>query len=160
MSMHRVIYLTGVIAIVIGLYLFRLWQPELQVRKHSAHLTEAIANKDWTRFASFIADDYHDQWGNDRATVLQATHEIFRPLREVRISAIGPNIRFENGVGYWRALILVDGVEDNEVMRILKARVNTLQTPFELEWHHMSGKPWDWKLGAVRNSELKVSSAY
>lgn len=158
--MRRNIYLAGLLIVAIGLFLFRLWQPDVQVRKHSTHLTDAIAHKTWAKFASFIGQDYHDQWGNDRAEVLERTREVFSYLRDVRISAIGSNVRFENGIGYWRASIIIEGAEDNELMAIVKARVNTLQTPFELEWHRMSGKPWDWKLVAVRNPELNVSAEY
>jgi hypothetical protein len=53
---------------------------------------------------------------------------------------------------------MIEGAEDNELMVIVRTRVNALQTPFELEWHQMSAKPWDWKLMAVRNAELNISS--
>jgi hypothetical protein len=160
MSYRRTIYAAALVTLGLGLFLLRLWQPELQVRKHSGHLTDAIAHQDWARFASFIADDYHDQWGNDRNAVLDNSREVFRRLRDVRFSAIGPNIRIENGAGYWRAFIIIDGPEDSELMKLIKARVNTLPTPFELEWRRMSSKPWDWKLVAVRNPELNISAEY
>ncbi len=38
-------------------------------------------------------------------------------------------------------------------------RVNTLETPFELQWQQQSGKPWDWKLVAVTNAELELPAA-
>ena len=97
---------------------------------------------------------------NDRVSVLERTREVFRRFRGVRIDAIGPNIRMENGRGYWRANIRVDSEDNSELMSELKGRVNSLQTPFELEWRHVSGKPWDWKLVAVRNSELEMPTGY
>jgi len=159
MPIQRTLYVAaGLIIIGVALFLFRLWQPEMQVRKHSAHLTDAIAHKDWASFANFVGENYHDQWGNDRAAVLERTREVFQYLHRVRFSAIGPTVRIENGAGYWRASIMIEGAEDNELMAVVRARVNALQTPFELEWHQMSAKPWDWKLMAVRNAELNISS--
>jgi hypothetical protein len=42
------------------------------------------------------------------------------------------------------------------VMEVLDQRVNKLPTPFELEWHRLSGKPWDWKLVRVSNSGFEI----
>jgi hypothetical protein len=160
MLRRRFIYLNVLLAVGLGLFLIRLWQPEPQVRRHSAHLLEAIGHKDWSAVAAFIGTDYHDQWGNDRAAALERIHEVFRYLHGVRISAAGPDVRLENRVGYWQAGIMIEGAEESELMAAVKRRVNTLQAPFELEWHRMSGKPWDWKLVAVRNPELSISSEY
>jgi len=45
---------------------------------------------------------------------------------------------------------------DDGVMELLDERVNKLSTPFELEWHRLSGKPWDWKLVRVSNSTFEL----
>jgi hypothetical protein len=45
---------------------------------------------------------------------------------------------------------------DDGVMEVLDERVNKLPTPFEFEWHHLSGKPWDWKLVRVSNSGFEI----
>ncbi len=46
-----------------------------------------------------------------------------------------------------------DGSADLE---LLDERVNKLPTPFELEWHHLSWKPWDWKLVRVSNASFEI----
>jgi hypothetical protein len=159
MSFREGLYFGAVVAVAICLFLLRLWQPEQQVRKHSDHLLKAIADKNWTKFGTLLSEDYHDQWNNNRASVLERTHELFRYLRGVRIDAIAPRIQVESGKGYWRAIIRVDG-EENELINELKTRLNIIETPFELEWHHNSYKPWDWKLVAVQNSGLELPSEY
>jgi hypothetical protein len=45
---------------------------------------------------------------------------------------------------------------DDAVMELLDERVNKLPTPFKLEWHRFSGKPWDWKLVRVSNSAFEI----
>lgn len=146
------------IALLIALFLTWLWQPGHQVRRHSENLLHAIEKKDWTRFTGFIGSDYQDQWGNDRTLVLERTREVFRYLRKVRIDAVGANVQFDHGSAYWRAKITVDG--DGELMTLLKERVNSLATPFQLEWRHVSAKPWNWKLVRVSNSDLEIPSEF
>src|SRR6266550_4221977 len=116
MPFRPYLYLGAVIGIALGLFLIRLWQPERQVSQHSAHLLHSLADKNWAKFAAFIADNYHDQWDNDRTALLQRTREIFRYLRDVKISPVDPNIRVEGRQGYWRGRILIAGKEENEVM--------------------------------------------
>ena len=160
MAIRAYFYLAAIVGLALSLYLLRLWQPDQQVNKHSAHLLAALASKDWEKFGDHIADNYRDQWENDRTAVLQRTREIFRYLRDVRITAAAQNVRIEGRRGYWQANIVIDGRDDNEVMAILKERVNHLSSPFELEWQQMSGKPWDWKLIAVRNPALTIPAEY
>lgn len=156
MSFRNGFYLGLVAAVALGLFLVRLWQPETQVRKHSEHLLEAIMDRDWDKFERFIAEEYRDQWGHDRVSVLERTRAVARYARGLQIEAVAPNVRIENRVGYWRAYVSIDGDKDNEVIALMKERVNTVKTPFELEWHRKSGKPCDWKLVSVRNSELEL----
>src|SRR5436309_14664887 len=121
------------VALLIALFLTWLWQPEHQVRRHSENLLHAIEKKDWMRFAAFIGNDYQDQWGNDRALVLERTREVFRYLRNVRVTAVNPNVWTADNTGYWKAKIMIDG-ENSEVMALLKERVNSIPSPCQLEW--------------------------
>jgi hypothetical protein len=107
-----------------------------------------------------VADNYRDQWGHDRTAVLERTKLVARYARGLRINAIGSNVQVENRTGQWRAYISVEGDKDNEAVALIKERVNTVKTPFELEWQRGSGKPWDWKLVSVRNSELELPAWY
>jgi hypothetical protein len=147
------------LALLVGLFLIWLWRPQHQVALHSKHLLKAIEHRDWTRFGSFLAVDYQDQWGNDRSLLLERTREVFRYLRNVRLTDVGTQIRVQDATGYWRAQIVVDG-DESELMTEIKERVNHLQTPFELQWHRISGKPWDWKLVRVRNDELRIPAEF
>jgi hypothetical protein len=45
-------------------------------------------------------------------------------------------------------------------MALLKERVNSLATPFELVWRRVSAKPWDWKLVHVSNSTLEIPADF
>ena len=142
-------------AILLGLFLIWLWQPERQVRRHTENFLHTIEHKSWTAAADFIGSDYHDQWGDDRARVLERMREGFRYVRCVRINASNPSVRIENRRAIWSGKIMIDG-DEGEGMALLKERVNSLVSPFELEWRRLSARPWDWKLVRVSNSALEI----
>jgi hypothetical protein len=144
-----------VVAFLVGLFLVWLWRPEHQIGRHSDNLLRSIEKRDWTRFAFFIGSDYRDQWGNDRALMVERTREVFRYLRRARLTAINRTLSVSDHTGYWKAKIIING-DDSDVMAAMKERVNSLATPFQLEWRRISGKPWDWKLVRVSNPELQI----
>jgi hypothetical protein len=149
-------FLGGVVlAICIGLYLFWLWRPEHQVRLHTENFFHAIDRRNWETVADFIGSDYHDQWGDDRARVLERTREGFRWIRGSRIMARELAVQVETRRAIWIGKITLYSSDDG-VMEVLDQRVNKLPTPFELEWQRFSGKPWDWKLVRVRNSAFEI----
>jgi hypothetical protein len=149
--------LTG--ALLIALFLLWLWRPERQVRYHSEHLLRAIEHKSWSAVAEFIAPDYRDQWSNDRPRLLERTREVLRYLRGLRVEASNVVIKIDNRRGDWIANIKIDGQPD-EPMAAVKEQVNSLPTPFELEWRRVSKKPWDWKLVRVSNPTLQLPAEF
>jgi hypothetical protein len=143
------------VAVCVGLFLLWLWRPERQVKRHTENFLRAIEHKDWTGAGGFIASDYHDQWDNHRSRVLERMHEGFRYVRGLRISAFNVSVRVEYRRAQWLGRIWIDGSQ-SEVMELLKEQVNSLPTPFKLEWQRRSGKPWDWKLVGASNSALEI----
>ena len=72
-----------------------------------------------------------------------------------RIIASNPSVRIETRRAVWTGKIMVYS-SDDDVMELLDERVNSLPAPFELEWHRLSGKAWDWKLVRVSNSAFEI----
>jgi len=143
------------LALCVGLYLIWLWRPQHQVRLHTENLFHAIDGRNWETVADFVGSDYHDQWGDDRARVLERMREGFRWVRGSKIIAPNPLIQVETRGAIWIGKIALYSSDDG-VMEVLDQRVNKLPTPFELEWHRLSGKPWDWKLVRVSNSAFEI----
>lgn len=154
-SFRNGVYAGLLIALIVGIYLIRLWQPERQVDLHSKHLLAHIEGRKWKRAGEFIANDYSDQWGHDRAVVLERLREVLRALPNARIEATGTIVRADGGRGEWIAKVTINGT--GEYAELIKARVNALDAPFELEWRRGATWPWDWKLVAVRNPALEIS---
>jgi len=143
------------VAVVIGMYLLWLWRAEHQVRLHTENLFHAIDHRNWEAVADLVGNDYQDQWGDDKARLLERMREGFRWVRGSRILAFNPAVQVELRRAIWAGKITVYSSEDG-VMGVLDERVNKLPTPFELEWHRLSGKPWDWKLARVSNSAFEI----
>ena len=155
LSFRNGVYAGLIIALIVGVYLIRLWQPERQVELHSTHFLAHIEKKKWKAVGEFIANDYRDQWGHDRGLVLERLREVLRAVSHARIEATGPMVQTENGRGQWIAKITLNGT--GEYAELIKARVNSLDAPFELEWRRGATWPWDWKLVSVRNPEFEIS---
>ena len=145
------------VALCIGVYLLWLWRAEHQVRLHTKHFFHAIDNRDWDVAAHLIGNDYQDQWGDDRARVLERMQEGFRWVRGSRITALDAVVRVETPRAIWIGKINIYSSDDG-VMQLLDERVNRLPAPFELEWHHVSGKPWEWKLVRVSNPAFQIQA--
>jgi hypothetical protein len=146
------------LTLVVGLFLIWLWQPECQINRHTENLLRKIERKDWAGVADFLATDYADQWGDDRTHMLARMRQGFGDVRAMRINALDPVINVDNRRGVWRAKITIVG-DGGELVAFIKERVNSLATPFELEWRHLSRKPWDWKLASVRNRDLEIPAS-
>jgi hypothetical protein len=147
------------IALLLGIFLLWLWQPERQVAKHTEHLFRAIEQKDWTGVTEFIAADYRDQWGDDRVLVLERMREVLRYVRGLRITAPDAVVHTDHRRAVWVAKITMTG-EAGELTAAIQERVNSLRTPFELEWRRNSAKPWDWKLVRVGNPSLEIPAGF
>ena len=105
--------------------------------------------------ANFVGDDYQDQWGDDRARLLERMREGFRWVRGSKIMAPNALVQVQTPRAIWLGKINVYSSDDG-VMQLLDERVNGLPTPFELEWHRFSDKPWDWKLVRVSNPAFQI----
>ena len=152
-------YVGLALALCIGLYLVWLWRPERQIRRHTENFLHAIEHKNKALLGNlrhdFIGSDYRDQWGDDRARVLERMREGFRYVRGIQIYASNTTLLIEGRRAKWTGKITIDG-DEGEAMDALKERVNSLATPFEFEWRRISAKPWDWKLVRVSNSALEI----
>lgn len=143
------------LVISVGIYLLWLWRPEHQVRLHTEHFFRAIDGRNWDTVADLIGDDYRDQWDNDRTRLLERIREGFRWVRGSWITAPDAAVQVETPRAIWIGKINVYSSDDG-VMQFLDEHVNRLPAPFALEWHHLSGRPWDWKLVRVSNPAFQI----
>jgi hypothetical protein len=154
MSFRTGFYAGLVLAVIWGIYLARLWQGQRQVELHNVHLLAAIEKHNWKAVDEFVGTDYRDQWGNDRALLLERLREVFRALPNARIESRDVSVQTSDGRGSWTARITVKST--GEFADFIQNRVNSLESPFEFEWKRGATWPWDWKLVAVKNPALEL----
>jgi hypothetical protein len=77
------------IALLCGLFLIWIWQPERQVRRHSQKLFHQVEAKNWSALSDLIGSDYSDQWNHDRTNLIERMREVMRYLRGMRIIVTG-----------------------------------------------------------------------
>ena len=143
---------------VIAVWLWQLWQPTRQVELHSEHLLSAVQAKSWDTMGGFLDESYRDQWNQDRPLVLSRLREVLRFARNLHVAINSPVVLASNGEGNWKARIQIEA-DPNEIAEMIKSRVNNLDAPFELHWQQKSWKPWDWKLVHVSNSALELPTS-
>ena len=155
MSFRTGFYVGLIVAVIWGIYLVRLWQGQRQVELHSVRLLAQIEKHNWKAVDEFVGSDYVDQWGNDRALLLERLREVFRALPKARIESRVVSVQTRNGRGSWIARITLKST--GEFADLIQNRVNSLDSPFEFEWQRGATWPWDWKLVAVKNPALEIS---
>jgi len=154
MSFRAGFYAGLVVAVIWGFYLAWLWQGQRQIELHNLHLLAELEKHNWKAVGQFIGSDYRDQWGNDRALLLERLGEVFRALPNAQIESKVVSVQISNGRGFWIARITVKST--GEVADFVQNRVNSLESPFEFEWKRGATWPWDWKVVAVRNPGLEL----
>src|ERR1700730_2452770 len=132
MSFRTGFYAGLVVAVIWGIYLAQLWQGQRQVELHSIHLLAAIEKHNWKAVGEFVGSDYRDQWGNDRALLLERLREVFRALPNARIESRVVSVQTGNGRGSWTATVTLKST--GEFADFVQDRVNSLESPFEFEW--------------------------
>lgn len=143
-------------ALILGLWLVRLWSAENQVRLQSEHLVRQVEKRNWRAVENFVAADYRDDWGDDRARLMTRLRMVGRFFFDLKITASEARLRVAAPEGSWQARIQMEA--RGEAAAEVTSRVNSLTTPFVLHWRRESWKPWDWKLVRVTNESLEIPS--
>jgi hypothetical protein len=154
-STFRNSFLAGLlIAFIGGIWLSQLWGAENQVRLHSEHLLQKVERRSWSAVDGFLAPNYHDDWGDDRAALLTRLRLVGRLFFDLTITISEERTEVSGADGRWSARLHLDG--RGEAAAEIKSRVNSLTSPFVFHWRRASWKPWDWKLLKVANDSLEI----
>ncbi len=149
-------YAGCILALLLGMWLARLWTAENQVRLHSEHFLDRLEERRPASAADFVATDYRDDWGADRPLLLTRIRLVPRVFSSLTIKPGPAQVRIDPPFGTWTAPVQLTGTGREEAPEIIR-RVNGLTTPFQLRWRKESWKPWDWKLVEAHNAELELS---
>jgi hypothetical protein len=141
--------------LTLALYSAWLWQPERQVRLHTAHLLKAVEGRQWKKVDSFVADNYSDRWSHDKEFVLRASNEVFSQFLFLAIQGQTLECEVSGSTGATHDRIKIAG-SGGPVAELVIERVNRLRQPFVFTWERRSWKPWDWRLTRFDQPELEI----
>ncbi len=134
-----------------GLWLAWLWQPERQVRLHTAGLLKGIERRNWDKVQDLLADQYSDRWGHDKNFVVTGLRQVFGSFVFLKIEH--QNLTVDATTGRTRTRVKMSG-QGSPIAQFVMVKVNGLTEPFTFTWEKRSGKPWDWQLTAVDHPTL------
>jgi len=149
---NRKTLLTVILAGILlgGIHGYRLWQPARQVALHQRHFLDALENRDWDRLGRFLADDFTDRYGHDKAWILQEAGEVRRHFFVLTIEERESDLRLdpEETSAEVTSLVRISG-NGTALATEVQLIVNRESAPFHFRWKRQSRKPWDWQLVSV-----------
>ena len=156
MSPRRIAIAAALALAALAIFLAALWSPERQVRLHQEHLLGAVSKRNWQRVSPFIAEEYSDRWGHDKAIVLGAAREAFSQFFVLEITMRDPVVSARDGNGEVSARLIARG-SGGPLAQLVIERLSELREPFTFRWRQRSWKPWDWALMSMDQPTLEVS---
>lgn len=135
----------------LALWLAWLWQPERQLRLHSATFIKSVEHRNWSKVAALLSDSYADRWGHDKAFVLSGTREALGGFVFLTIEHRVTHL--DLGSGEVSELVKMSG-QGNGVAQFVMRHVNGLGQPFTFHWRMRSRWPWDWELVSIDHPTL------
>jgi len=148
----------GLFLVIALLRCLWLWQPQRQVILHQDHLLDAAQERNWKRFDSFIAPNYSDRWGHDKAFLVRESSEVLRQFFGLTIQRQRIECRLNGNTAIVLDRLKLDG-KGTALATMATSAVNDLHEPFTFEWKRQSWKPWDWALVSADQPELNLDRA-
>lgn len=159
MDLKRAAFGCAAALLALAIWLAWLWQPERQIRLHTAHLLGGIERRSWKRVGDFLADDYSDRWGHDKAFVIEGLRQVFGNFLFLRIEHRVIRASVSGSEGACEAQVKISG-QGGPIAQLVATKVNGLAEPFTFTWRQRSGWPWDWDLSRVDHPTLNPDAEW
>lgn len=153
--MTRLQILLATLAVVAISALAFHWSPGRQVRLHQQNLQKAVEKRKWERVGEFVADDYTDRWGQNRARALEHLPQAFQDFLAIGILNEDVVIRADGDRHIFEARIKIVG-SGGPLAQFVMDRVDGLKQPFSFAWRRQTWKPWDWRLVQIDQPEIEI----
>lgn len=147
--------LLGGVLLLAAIWLRWWWKPERQIPRAQARLLSVIKKRDFGTMAGMLAADYGDRWGQDKATVIERSREVFGQFAMLTVEHEARGLRMDSGAFFLSEKVTLKGLGGPLAMAA-RETVNALREPFVTEWRKRSWKPWDWELKSVAQPELEL----
>ena len=146
---------TGIAILALAIWLIWWSRPERQIRRAQGRFLSALESRDYPALARLLAEDYRDQWENDKANVLRRCPRVFDQFLLLDIEGEIHGTEMREDAGAVRQKLVVKGLGGGLAIYARDA-VNQLRSPFTMQWRKRSWKPWDWELTSIEQPELRI----
>jgi hypothetical protein len=116
-------------------------------------LLEAAGRRHWDKARKLMAEDYRDQWGQDREQAIALAAEGLQNFLTLEVTPEDSFVEREGREAVISARLRLSG-RGNALGEALMERANSLESHFRFAWSRKSWKPWDWKLVSVSQNEI------
>lgn len=140
---------------LLGLAAWATWEfrPSRQLVRATERLAHAVERRDWARVSAMMAAEYHDSFGFERPTAIDAAHEVFGHFLSIDLHFDVQAVQVSRGRGTVTARVRLGG-SGSPVARLVIERCNELRQPAVFSWRSRSWKPWDWELISLDQPEV------
>ncbi len=143
----------GLLLVIAGLALWWWQQPEQQVRRAQKQLIKTLESRDFAAFERFLAEDYSDRWGQNKAIVKTHMADVLRQFIFLTIVAEEKSLEPSGGGWVLSARIQLQGTSAG-LAAYAQSQVSRLQKPFEITWRKNAGST-KWVIAKVEQPELE-----
>ncbi len=124
--------------------------PAEQLGRAQAKLLHAVEKRDWKTIRAMLADEYLDDFGNDRAAAVQTGQDVLSGYFLLSLKTETTFQKGTNEIGIVKLKIKIEG-NGNPVSQMVTDRVNRTKEPWVFHWLKKGRWPWDWKLVQIQN---------
>ena len=158
MQIDRALLLRGVAVFLAAAAVWTAFEvmPGRRLARCQERLLEAAGNRNWKAVRELIADDYRDQWGNDREQAISQASEALQNFLTLQITSEDTTVRRDGREATISARLRLAG-RGNAVGEEILSRANSFESHFQFAWKRKSWKPWDWKLVLISQLELDTT---
>jgi len=128
--------------------------PGRQLDRAFDRLLHATGKRDWKTVRSLMADDYRDQWDQDRDQAVSAGTEVLRQFLILEITAEPRSVSRQGREATISARLHLEG-RGTALAEVVMQNANGLRDDFQFAWRRKSWKPWDWKLASINQPEIE-----
>jgi hypothetical protein len=120
-------------------------------------LIKAASDRKWDKVKAYMADDYRDDWGNDRDQAVKAGSDVLKNFLTLEITEEDASIDRKGTEATVSSQLRLSG-RGNALGEEIKERANSFQGHFRFAWSRKSWKPWDWKLVSISQPEIDTTT--
>lgn len=125
--------------------------PEARIKTLIAEGEQAAESRDISMLSGLVSDDYQDQRGYDRRTVLRIAQGTFLRNREIHLLTLVRNLQVDDAAASARVLVAMAGRPIESVEALINIRADLMRFDVELV---REGGDWLVRSADWRRAEL------